>query len=141
MVVGTRALEDWAWFQTIVQTPKYDGRICLGLDAREGKLAVRGWTEQAERSPLEVAQAVADWPLAAIIYTDIARDGMLTGPNIPAIRAMAERSRVPVIASGGVGRLDDVKRLAELPLAGIIIGRAIYEKQIDLAEALRAVST
>ena len=135
-VVGTKALEDWAWFEPLLRRPSCRGRICLGLDARLGKLAVRGWTKEMTLTALEVADRVADWPLAAIVYTDIGRDGMLLGANIEAMREMAERSRVPVIASGGVTDIDDVRRLAELPLLGIIIGRAIYEKQIDLAEAI-----
>ena len=86
---------------------------------------------------LQVADRVANWPLAAIIYTDIARDGMMAGPNVEATRVLAEHSQIPVVASGGVTSIDDVRRLAQLPLFGAIIGRAIYEKQIDLAEALR----
>ena len=135
-VVGTKALEDWAWFEQLVGRPNCRGRICLGLDARQGKLAVRGWTKETSLTALEVADRVADWPLAAIIYTDIGRDGMLLGANIEAMKEMAARSKVPVIASGGVTDVDDVRRLAKLPLLGIIIGRAIYEKQIDLAEAI-----
>jgi len=140
VVVGTRALEDPDWFGTVAHTPAYAHKLCLGLDARAGVLAVRGWTQPTERTALEVVEAVADWPLAAIIYTDIARDGMLAGPNIEAVRTVAERSGVPVIASGGVTRLDDVRALAGLPLAGIIIGRALYEGTIDLAEAMRLVA-
>ena len=135
-VVGTKALEDWAWFEQLVGRPNCRGRICLGLDARQGKLAVRGWTKEMTLTALEAADRVAEWPLAAIVYTDIGRDGMLLGANIEAMKEMAARSKVPVIASGGVTDVDDVRRLAKLPLLGIIIGRAIYEKQIDLAEAI-----
>ena len=135
-VVGTKALEDWAWFEQLVGRPNCRGRICLGLDARQGKLAVRGWTKETSLTALEVADRVAEWPLAAIVFTDIGRDGMLLGANIAAMKEMAARSKVPVIASGGVTDVDDVRRLAKLPLLGIIIGRAIYEKQIDLAEAI-----
>ena len=135
-VVGTKALEDWSWFEQLVGRSSCRGRICLGLDARLGRLAVRGWTREMTETALEVADRVADWPLAAIVYTDIGRDGMLLGANIEAVREMADRSKVPVVASGGVTDIDDVRRLAALPLLGIIIGRAIYEKQIDLAEAI-----
>jgi len=136
-IIGTKALEEQAWFEDLVHRPKCRGRIALGLDARDGRLAVHGWTKQTDETALQVADRVADWPLAAIIYTDIARDGMMTGPNIEATRVLAEHSRIPVVASGGVAGIDDVRRLAPLPLFGAIIGRAIYEKQIDLAEAIR----
>jgi len=139
-IVGTKALEDRAWLTDLVHRPKCREHIALGLDARDGRLAVRGWTEQMNETAAEVAQRVTDWPLAAIIYTDISRDGMLQGPNIEATHALARVSAVPVIASGGVTRIEDVRRLAELPLGGIIIGRAIYEQQIDLADAIRAAS-
>lgn len=136
-VVGTQALEDWAWFESLVQRPACRQKIALGLDARQGKLAVRGWTQERQETALQVAERVADWPLGAIIYTDIARDGMLLGPNVEAIKIMAECSTVPVIASGGVTDIDDIHRLAKLPILGAIVGRAIYEKQIDLAEAIQ----
>ncbi len=136
-VIGTQALEDWAWFDSLVHTPAMNGKIVLGLDARQGKLAVRGWTQERQETALQVAERVADWPLAAIVYTDIGRDGMLLGPNMEAIKALADYSTVPVIASGGVTDIDDVKRLVQLPLLGIIIGRAIYEKQLDLSEAVQ----
>lgn len=138
-VVGTKALEDWSWFESLVQRPTCRERICLGLDAREGRLAVRGWTEQMAETALDVADRAASLPVAAIIYTDIGRDGMLLGANVEAMKQMAEQSKVPVIASGGVTDIQDVKRLAALPLLGIIIGRAIYEETISLADALRIV--
>jgi len=136
-IVGTKALRDWVWFEDLVHRPKCRGKIALGLDARDGRLAVQGWTEQMDETVLQVADRVAGWPLAAIIHTDIARDGMMSGPNIEATRALAEHSTIPVVASGGVTSIDDVRRLTPLPLFGAIIGRAIYEKRIDLAEALR----
>lgn len=138
-VVGTRALEDWEWFRGVVHREDMHGRIALGLDARQGQLAVKGWTEQTKKTALQVAERVAEWPLAAIIYTDIGRDGMLLGPNVEAVKVLADFSKVPVIASGGVTDIDDVRRLSALPLLGIIIGRAIYEGQLDLGEAVRLV--
>ncbi len=135
-VIGTQALEDWPWFEKLVHTPSLKEKIALGLDARRGKLAVRGWTEERKETAIQIAERVADWPLGAIIYTDIGRDGMLLGPNMEAVKALAEYSTVPVIASGGVTDIEDVKRLSKLPLLGVIIGRAIYEKQLDLAEAV-----
>ncbi|HPC21346.1 MAG: 1-(5-phosphoribosyl)-5-[(5-phosphoribosylamino)methylideneamino]imidazole-4-carboxamide isomerase [Phycisphaerae bacterium] len=140
VIIGTRALEDWEWFRTIVHTPEFSGRIALGLDARLGKLAVRGWTRDTAQTAIEVARQAADWPLATIVYTDIGRDGLLLGPNLEAIRLLAAESRIPVVASGGVTDLDDVRRLTALNLAGIVIGRAIYEQTLDLKEALQAAA-
>jgi len=137
VVIGTQALQDWSWFHEVVHRPGHQGRIALGLDAREGRLAVRGWTEQTAESAREVAERVTDWPLGAIIYTDIARDGTMTGPNVHATEEVARATKVPVIASGGVTTPDDVRRLAKLPIAGMIIGRALYEGRLDLSEAIR----
>jgi phosphoribosylformimino-5-aminoimidazole carboxamide ribotide isomerase len=136
IIVGTRALEDWAWFEAMVHRPEYDRRIALGLDARLGQLAVDGWTRETGQQAVDVARAADDWPLAAIVYTDIGRDGLLLGPNLRAIEKMAAASRLPVIAAGGVSDLEDVRRLAGMKLAGVVIGRAIYEHALDLQEAL-----
>ena len=139
-VVGTRALEDWAWFAEMVLRPACRDHVALGLDARDGKLAVKGWREGTQETPIDVARRAADLPVAAIIYTDISKDGMMAGPNVEATAALAENCSIPVIASGGVTRIEDVRALAKLPLAGMIIGRAIYEKAIDLAEAVRVAA-
>lgn len=136
VIIGTRALEDWAWFERVVQRPEYAGRIALGLDARLGRLSTRGWTKDTERTAPDVMRAVAGWPLAGVVYTDIGRDGLLLGPNIEAIGAIARLAPAPVVASGGVSDLEDVRRLAQMKLAGIVIGRAIYEGALDLREAL-----
>jgi phosphoribosylformimino-5-aminoimidazole carboxamide ribotide isomerase len=140
IVIGTQALRDWEWFRSVVHRSGHEGRIALGLDAREGNLAVEGWTEQTDRSALAVVREVADWPLGAIIYTDIARDGVLLGPNVEAVGEVAQASKVPVVASGGVTDLEDVRLLSALPLAGMIIGRALYEGHLDLAEAIGVAS-
>jgi phosphoribosylformimino-5-aminoimidazole carboxamide ribotide isomerase len=137
VIIGTRALEDWAWFERIAHRPEFDQRIALGLDARLGKLAVQGWTRQTERTACEVAASVAGWPLAAIIYTDIGRAGVLLGPNMQAIATLAASSPVPVVAAGGVSDIEDVRRLAQLNLSAIVIGRAIYEGALDLPTALQ----
>ncbi len=137
VIIGTRALEDWDWFREVVHQPRFIQKISLGLDARLGKLATHGWTRETEKTAPELAQEVSDWPLATICYTDIGRDGMLLGPNIDAIRDLAAVSAVPVVASGGVTDLDDVRRLAQINLEGVVIGRAIYEETISLPEAIR----
>jgi len=139
VIIGTKALEEPDWFEKLVHD--YPHKIVLGLDARDGRVATRGWTSTSETTIADMAGIVNNWPLAAIIYTDIARDGMLTGPNIESTRTLAENCQVPVIASGGVGSLDDIRKLSQLPLAGIIVGRALYENKFTLPEALAIVST
>ncbi len=136
VIIGTRAIEDWQWFESLVHNPEFAGKIVLGLDAREGKLATSGWTEQTEISARDIAKKVSSWPIAAIVYTDIARDGMLIGPNYAQLEAIAEATAIPIIASGGISSLDDVKKLLALPIAGMIIGRAIYEGKVDLRRAI-----
>ncbi len=140
-IVGTKALVDWNWFADLTQQPKFAYHIALGLDARKGQLAVRGWVEQTAETAVQVAQKAAALPVAAIIYTDISKDGMMQGPNIEETLAVARASTIPVIASGGVTTLDDVRALAALPLGGIIVGRAIYEGCIDVAEAVRIAAS
>ena len=136
VIVGTRALEDTAWFREVVHAEKHRERICLGLDARLGVLAVDGWTRETTRTAMDVVDEFGAWPLAGIVYTDIGRDGMLLGPNIKAIRNLAANAELPVFACGGISDIDDVRRLHDFDLAGVVIGRAIYERSIDLAEAV-----
>jgi phosphoribosylformimino-5-aminoimidazole carboxamide ribotide isomerase len=135
-IVGTRALQDPAWLRDLCH--RYPDKIVLGIDARQGQVATDGWLQVSTRSALDLARQCADWPLAALIYTDISRDGMLHGPNLEATAELAAAVRLPIIASGGVSTLEDVRRLAHLRLAGCIIGRALYEGQVDLAEAIKA---
>lgn len=136
VVVGSAALNDWAWFERLVGRTDLTGRVALGLDARDGLLAARGWTEQTHLAAADAAARVAGWPLGAIVYTDIARDGMLAGVNVAATQRVIAATDVPVIASGGVTTLDDVAACKRIGCAGAIIGRAWYEGKIDLAEAL-----
>ncbi len=137
VVVGTAALEKWDWFKTLVHNPKYSGTVVLALDAKEGVIATRGWTESSGRLATDVATDVSDWPIAAILYTDIAKDGMLSGPNFEQTRAVAEAGNVPVIASGGVGHIDHIQKLTKLPVWGAIVGRSLYEGKVDLKEAVK----
>jgi phosphoribosylformimino-5-aminoimidazole carboxamide ribotide isomerase len=137
VVVGTKAIEDWPWFQSLVHTPGTERRIVLAIDAKEGRIATRGWTQTSERLATDVAREVSGWPLAALLYTDVAKDGMLQGPNLHHTRLLAEAGHVPVIASGGVGNIDHVRELARLPVWGAIVGRSLYERTLDLREAIR----
>jgi phosphoribosylformimino-5-aminoimidazole carboxamide ribotide isomerase len=136
VVVGTQALRDPEWFGRMATA--YPGRLLLGLDAREGRVATAGWLETSGIAALTLAREFDDLPIAGIIYTDIARDGTLEGPNLVAVAAMAAAVRSPLIASGGVGTLEDLLRLAELPIAGCIVGRALYDGRFTLRAALAA---
>jgi phosphoribosylformimino-5-aminoimidazole carboxamide ribotide isomerase len=136
VVLGTRALQDPGWCERMCRL--HPGRVALAIDARAGRVAAEGWLRQSERSAVDLARACAGWPPAAIIYTDISRDGMLAGPNLEATAELAAAVPVPVIASGGVTTLDDVARLARRGLAGCIIGRALYEGRLELPAALAA---
>ena len=139
VILGTKALEDWDWFSKLVHKEELAQKLALGLDARDGLLAVSGWTDQTSQSALEVSEKVKGWPLGAIIYTDISKDGMLSGANLEATAEVASSTDVPIIAAGGVTSEEDVQALAQLPLGGIIIGRALYEGRITVDRALKIV--
>ena len=134
VVVGTQALRDPDWFGRMAES--YPGRLILGLDALDGRVATQGWLDVSSVQALTLARQFEPLPLSAIIYTDIARDGTLEGPNLSAITALANAVRTPVIASGGVGDLQDLERLALLPIEGCIVGRALYDGRFSLADAI-----
>ena len=139
VVIGTLALERPDLVREAAT--RYPKRIVLGLDANGGFVAVRGWRETSTRRVEEVLQDFAGSPLAAVLHTDIDRDGMLSGPNLQATVALARRSEFPVIASGGVSDLSDLERLARSgDVAGVVVGRALYEGRFELREALEAVA-
>ena len=120
----------------------YPNRIVVGIDANNGRVATRGWLEQSDVLATDLARLFSTETLAAIITTDIATDGTLAGPNLKALREMAEASHVPVIASGGIGSMADLLSLLALePLgvSGVIVGRALYDGRVDLSEAIQAV--
>lgn len=133
VIVGTQALKDPAWFRAMIA--KYPGRLVLGLDARDGRVATEGWLDVSSVEAVSLAEQFQDLALAAVIYTDIACDGMLAGPNLAATEALALRIKTPVIASGGVGTVEDLERLSKLPIAGCIVGRALYDGRFSLREA------
>ncbi len=139
VVVGTQAFQDPVWFESICR--HFPGKVVLGIDAKEGQVAIQGWLQVSKQSALDLARQCEALPLAALIYTDIRRDGMLQGPNLDAIAEMARSVRLPVIASGGVSTIDDVRSLARLGVAGCIVGRALYEGRLLLPEALEAAET
>ena len=136
VVVGTKAIEDWAWFESMVAKPEFANRLVLAIDAKEGMVATRGWTHTSALSAVDVARRVNGWPVGALLYTDVAKDGMLTGPNFDHTAALARAGDVPVIASGGVGTIDHVKKLTLIGVWGAIIGRSLYEGTVDLKDAI-----
>jgi phosphoribosylformimino-5-aminoimidazole carboxamide ribotide isomerase len=137
VVVGTKAIEDWAWFDGMAHKAEFAGKLVLAIDARNGVIATRGWTHASGLTAVEVARRVSRWPVAALLYTDVAKDGMLAGPNFEQTRLLAEAGKTPVIASGGVGTIEHVRKLATLPVWGAIIGRSLYEGTVELAEAVK----
>lgn len=134
LVVGTSAIKRPEWFRETCQA--FPNRLVLGVDARDGLVATDGWLETSSVSAVELALQFANEPLAAIVYTDIATDGMMAGPNVSAMREMQESIPLPVVASGGVTTIDDVRALAEAGLPAVIIGRALYEGAFELSEAI-----
>ncbi|EKS30192.1 1-(5-phosphoribosyl)-5-[(5-phosphoribosylamino)methylideneamino]imidazole-4-carboxamide isomerase [Afipia felis] len=142
VIIGTAAVRDPAFVKEAAK--KYPGRVAVGLDARDGKVAVEGWAETSTVTALEIAQRFEDAGVAAIIFTDIARDGLLKGLNLDATIALADAISIPVIASGGLASIDDVKALLTpraKKLEGAISGRALYDGRIDPAEALALIAT
>jgi phosphoribosylformimino-5-aminoimidazole carboxamide ribotide isomerase len=136
VIIGTKAVSDFEWFSEMAR--KFAGKIVLGLDARGSKVATHGWTQDSPQTVLEFAAEAAKLPLAAIIYTDITKDGMMTGPNVERTRALVEAVDVPVIASGGVNSIEDIRKLAEFNPEAAIIGRSLYEGTLNLADAIKA---
>ncbi len=136
LVVGTSALKQPDWFRAMAR--RFPGQLVLGIDAREGMVATDGWMETSSTPAIDFALGFEDEPLAAIVYTDIATDGMMSGPNVAAMAEMQRAVRVPVIASGGVTTSEDVRKLSSVGLSGAIIGRALYEGTITIPDALMA---
>jgi len=138
LVIGSAALKDWGWFERLLADERIDnGQLALGLDARNGRVAAEGWTEQLDLEAADLARRVRGSGLGAVVYTDIARDGMLAGVNVEAAAAIVAATDVPVIASGGVSGVEDVVRCRQAGCAGVIIGKAWYEGRIDLAKAVQ----
>ncbi len=136
LVVGTAALKDPAWFATMCD--KYPGHLVLGLDALNGMVATEGWLENSKTSASELVNRVAQFTNAceAVVYTDISKDGMMAGPNFQSLAVIQAASPFPVICSGGVTTMQDLRDLLKQHTAGAIIGRSLYEGQIQLEEAL-----
>jgi phosphoribosylformimino-5-aminoimidazole carboxamide ribotide isomerase len=138
VIIGTAAIEDPEFVNH--SCSKYPGRVLIGIDAKDGMLAIKGWEEVTTVHAVELARRLEIAGIAGIVYTDIARDGTLSGPNIDAIRNVVESVNIPVIAAGGVSSIEDIKNLMEIEnLWGVITGKAIYAATLDLKEAIKIV--
>ncbi|WP_415922786.1 1-(5-phosphoribosyl)-5-[(5-phosphoribosylamino)methylideneamino]imidazole-4-carboxamide isomerase [Tateyamaria sp. SN6-1] len=138
VILGTVAVENPDLVRTAARA--FPGQVAVGIDARGGKVATKGWAEETDVDATDLARSFEDAGVAAIIYTDINRDGAMGGPNVPGTAALARAVDIPVIASGGVSSLDDLKGLkATGVIAGAISGRALYDGAIDLGAALKAL--
>jgi phosphoribosylformimino-5-aminoimidazole carboxamide ribotide isomerase len=141
VIIGTAAVKNPGFLHECCDA--FPGHIMVGLDAKDGKVATDGWSKLTKHDVIDLAKRFQDYGVEAIIYTDIGRDGMMTGVNIEATVRLAQALTVPVIASGGLSSLDDVRRLCEVEaegITGVITGRAIYEGTLDFAEAVKVAS-
>ena len=140
VVLGTLALRAPEIVRSACR--KFPGKIAIGIDAKAGRVAVEGWAEASEMTVLDLARKFEDSGAAAIIHTDIERDGTLSGPNIAATKDLAAKLSIPVIASGGVASIDDIKALKNAEkIAGVIVGRALYDGKVDLKAALQVLKS
>jgi phosphoribosylformimino-5-aminoimidazole carboxamide ribotide isomerase len=142
VIIGTAAVRDPALVKAAARN--FQNRIAVGLDARDGRVAVQGWSSTTELTALDVAKRFEDAGVAAIIYTDIARDGLLRGLNLDATVALADAVKIGVIASGGLASVDDVRALlapTARKIVGAIVGRALYDGRLNVAEALRLAAS
>ena len=132
VIIGTKALTSPTWLDEM--TAKFPQQIVLGIDAKDGMVATHGWLDVSTVSAIDLAKRFESLPLAGLVYTDIARDGMMQGVNAAAMTEMVHATKLPVIASGGVTTIDDIRILRGIPVAGVIVGRALYEGTVDLRE-------
>jgi phosphoribosylformimino-5-aminoimidazole carboxamide ribotide isomerase len=140
IILGTAAIQNPSFVQAACAV--FPGRIIVGIDARDGLVAIKGWAEVTKVHAIDLAKRMQEYGVIAVIYTDIKRDGMLTGPNIEATKALAEALRIPVIASGGVHTMKDIENLMAVRcngVTGVITGKAIYSGSLNLREAIQYV--
>lgn len=136
VIIGTKAVSDPEFIKNAVA--KYGEKIAIGIDAKDGKVAIEGWEKTTEFGAVEFAEKMAELGVKTIIYTDIATDGTLAGPNVEAMKEMASRVDVDVIASGGIGNIEHIKSLSGTGVEGVIVGRALYTGGVELSAAVEA---
>lgn len=137
VVVGTAAVQNWAWFQNLANSAEFSSWLVLALDARDGVVATHAWSASSGLNMIELAKETRGLPLASILYTDVSRDGMLKGPDLDGTSALVGATDVPVLASGGVASLDDILRLLPTGARGVVLGRSLHEGKFTLADAIR----
>ncbi|HOQ03705.1 MAG TPA: 1-(5-phosphoribosyl)-5-[(5-phosphoribosylamino)methylideneamino]imidazole-4-carboxamide isomerase [Anaerohalosphaeraceae bacterium] len=135
VIIGTSAVSNFDWFSKMVHL--FPKRLALGLDARGFRVASEGWLKETGGNLLDFARRASQLPIAAIIYTDIEKDGMLSGPNLARTEELVKAVTVPIVAAGGVTTIQDIKNLKKIGVSGIIIGRALYERTLTIGEALK----
>jgi len=133
VIIGTKAIDTPSWVDELCR--EFPGRVAVGIDAKNGKVAVKGWTSLSEVTAVSFAREIEKASPCAIIFTDISKDGMLQGPNISSLKELLTAVKTPVIASGGISSLKDIEALCRLPIAGMIIGKALYTGHVKLSEA------
>ena len=141
VIIGTKAVEEPEIVEKLAN--KYPKRICVGVDSKNGYVATRGWIEESKVKATNLVEHLSKLDLAAIIATDINTDGTLKGPNIDYLRAICKISKIPIIASGGIGSYSDILSLLNVEsygISGIIVGRALYDKKVDLSEMIKIIS-
>ncbi len=142
VILGTVALEDPGFVEDVCN--RFPGRVTVGIDARDGYVAIKGWTEVTREKASMLARRFDGLGITAIIYTDIKRDGMLVGPNVEGIKEFASSTDIPVIASGGISGIEDIKRVLDIEeygVTGIIVGKAIYDGTLDFQEAVKIANS
>lgn len=138
IIIGTAAIENPSLVTELCA--KYPGRVAVGIDAKDGFVAIKGWVDVTGQKATDLAKKLEGAGVSCIIYTDISRDGMLTGPNVEATREMAESIDIPVVASGGISSLKDIESYRGVPLEGIIVGKALYSGAFDLRDAIKTAA-
>lgn len=138
VIIGTAAQERPAFAATLAK--KYPGRIAVGIDAKDGFVATKGWVNVTKETAVGLAKKLQGMGVACIIYTDISRDGTLTGPNVEATKELAASIDIPVVASGGISSMKDIESYKGTSIEGIIVGKALYADRVDLKEAIRLVA-
>ncbi|MEL7238546.1 MAG: 1-(5-phosphoribosyl)-5-[(5-phosphoribosylamino)methylideneamino]imidazole-4-carboxamide isomerase [Planctomycetota bacterium] len=136
VVVGTAAVQNLDWFLGLLQQPDFADQLTLAIDAKTGMVATHAWQQTSDLTALDLATRMNGLPLGALLYTDVARDGMLGGSDVARTVQLAEATDVPVLASGGIGQLDDLKPLVGTAVHGVVVGRSLYEGKLDLREAV-----
>ena len=137
VIIGTKAVSDSEFVKRAVD--KYGKKIVIGIDAKDGMVAIEGWEKTSDFTAVEFAKKMVNIGVQTIVYTDIATDGTLAGPNVNAMAEMASAVNADIIASGGVGSLDHIKSLVTTGVEGVIVGKALYTDNVDLTEAIKAV--